>query len=128
MKKLFISCPMKNRTEENIKKSIEKMHKMAEIIFDQELEVIDSYIEGNVPETQHQAVYFLGQSISKMAEADFFIGIDYSDFFDGCYMEREIARKYGIPAATIDYRQLMPDAVEVERKFWDEPKCVPKSF
>lgn len=31
MKKLFISVPMKGRTEENIRKSIEKMHKIAEI-------------------------------------------------------------------------------------------------
>ena len=37
MKKLFISCPMKGRTNENIEISIEKMHKMAEIIFDQPL-------------------------------------------------------------------------------------------
>lgn len=27
MKKLFISCPMKGRTEENIRKSMEKMHR-----------------------------------------------------------------------------------------------------
>lgn len=30
MKKLFISCPMTGREEENIEKSIEKMHKIAE--------------------------------------------------------------------------------------------------
>lgn len=40
MKKLFISCPMKGRTEENIRKSMEKMHKIAEAVFEQELEVI----------------------------------------------------------------------------------------
>ena len=45
MKKLFISCPMKGRTNENIEISIEKMHKMAEIIFDQPLEVIDSFLK-----------------------------------------------------------------------------------
>ena len=40
MKKLFISCPMKGRTEENIRKSMEKMHKIAEEIFEQELQEI----------------------------------------------------------------------------------------
>ncbi len=45
MKKLFISCPMKGRKEEDIKESIEKMHKIAEIIFNEELEVIKSYKE-----------------------------------------------------------------------------------
>ena len=44
MKKIFISCPMKGRTEENIRKSMEKMHKIAEEIFEQELEVIPSYM------------------------------------------------------------------------------------
>lgn len=44
MKKLFISCPMKGRTEENISKSMDQMHKIAEIIFDQELEAIPTYI------------------------------------------------------------------------------------
>ena len=63
MKKLFISCPMKGRTNENIKKSMDKMHKIAEIIFDQQLEVIDSFIEGNIPETNNQSVYYLGESI-----------------------------------------------------------------
>lgn len=43
MKKLFISCPMKGRTEENIKKSMDKMHKLAEIMFEQELEVIPQF-------------------------------------------------------------------------------------
>ena len=40
MKKLFISVPMKGRTEENIRKSLEKMHKLAEIVFDEKLEVL----------------------------------------------------------------------------------------
>lgn len=35
MKKLFISCPMKGRTEENIRKTMDKMHKIAEAMFEQ---------------------------------------------------------------------------------------------
>ena len=45
MKKLFISCPMKGRTEEQIRDSRNKMHKIAEAVFGEELEVIDSYIK-----------------------------------------------------------------------------------
>lgn len=48
-KKLFISCPMKGRTEEDIRHDMNRMHKMAEIVFDQELEVIPSYIENDPP-------------------------------------------------------------------------------
>ena len=49
MKKLFVSVPMKGRTEEEIKASIQKMKKIAEIYEGEELELIDSYIEDNPP-------------------------------------------------------------------------------
>ena len=49
MKKLFVSVPMKGRKEENIKRDIEKMHKIAEAVFGEELELLDSYIEENPP-------------------------------------------------------------------------------
>lgn len=121
MKKLFISCPMKGRTEENIRKSMEKMHKIAEIVFDQELEVIPSYIEHNPPENCKRSVWYLGESIKKMAMADYFIGVGYSHFFVGCNIERNVAEEYGIPHTIVHIHELMPDADEVERKHCDCP-------
>ena len=117
MKKLFISCPMKGRTEENIKKSMEKMHKMAEIIFDQELEVIPTYIEDNPPENNNQSVWYLGKSIQLLAEADFFIGIDYSNYFKGCEIENSVARSYGIKNVSVNIYDLMPDAAKIETNY-----------
>ena len=108
MKKLFISCPMKGRTEENIRKSMEKMHRIAEAIFDQELEVIPSYIEHTPPETNNQAIWYLGESIKKLAEADYFIGVD-SYGFKGCYIELSVARNYDIPYYMIDQEIVAPD-------------------
>lgn len=129
MKKLFISCPMKCRTEENIKKSMEKMHKIAEIVFDQELEVIPTYIEDNPPENGKQGIWYLGKSIQMMAEADYFIGIEYCDFYKGCTAEREVARIYGIRSTYVNTYELMPDAVEViraeEEKRWAKETCFP---
>lgn len=126
MKKLFISCPMKGRTEENIRKSMEQMHKIAEIIFDQQLEVIPTYIEDHPPVNNNQAVWYLGKSIQLLAEADFFIGIDYSDFYSGCIIESEIARRYGIRSTFVKVHELMPDAVEAERKYWENmDRCRP---
>ena len=119
MKKLYISCPMKGRTEENIRKSMEQMHKIAEIIFDQELEVIPTYVEDNPPENSRQAVWYLGKSIQMLSEADFFIGVEYSDFYHGCMTEAEVARKYGIRSTYVSVHELMPDALEVERKHWE---------
>lgn len=124
MKKLFISCPMKDRTEENIRKSMEKMHKMAEIIFDQELEVIPTYIEHIPPETKDKSIWCLGESIKKMADADFFIGIRYSEYFKGCEVESEVARKYGIKRTLVETRELMPDANEIEEKRYREAATI----
>lgn len=118
MKKLFISCPMKGRTEENIRKSMEKMHKVAEIIFDQQLEVIQTYIEDKPPENNHQAVWYLGKSIQLLAEADFFIGVEYSEFYKGCMVESKVARDYGISTTFVNIRELMPDAIEVENNYY----------
>ena len=63
MKKLFVSVPMKGRKEEEIRKSIAKMHKIAEAIVGEELELIDSYIVDNPPKDSKEAVWFLGKSI-----------------------------------------------------------------
>ena len=111
MKKLFISCPMKGRTEENIRKSMEQMHKIAEIVFDQPLEVIPTYIEHRPPENSNQAVWYLGKAIQLMSEADFFIGIDYNDFFNGCMIESDVARHYCIRSTFVKTYEMMPDAV-----------------
>lgn len=133
MKKLFVSVPMKGRTEENIKNSIEKMHKMAELIFGEELEVIDSYVEGRVPENVNQSVWYLGESIKKLAEADYFIGIQYNDFWNGCRVEADAARSYGIRATFVEVREcsFLKDAFEIENKRWEEnrvPVCTPAIF
>lgn len=119
MKKLFISCPMKGRTEENIKKSMEQMHKIAEIMFDQKLEVIPTYIEDAPPANSNEGVWYLGRSIQLMAEADFFVGVCYTEFFNGCTVEYDVARKYGIKSIQLDMYQFMPDAVDAEREFYN---------
>lgn len=125
MKKLFISCPMKGRTEENIKKSMEKMHKMAEIIFDEELEVIPTYIEEEPPEgTANRGVWYLGKSIELLAKADFFIGVGYSDFFKGCEFEYIVARSYGIRMVNVEMCDLMPDAIQIIQDSWGNEKTV----
>lgn len=101
MKKLFISVPMKGRTEEEIKASIQKMKKIAEIYEGEELELIDSYIEDNPPKDSKEAVWYLGESLKKLAQADVFIGICESYDWDGCQIERATAEKYGIKAYMI---------------------------
>lgn len=109
MKQLFVSVPMKGRTEEEIKASIQKMKKVAEIYEGEELELIDSYIEDNPPKDSKEAVWYLGESLKKLAQADVFIGICESYDWNGCCIERETAEKYGIKAYMIPARYVIDD-------------------
>lgn len=123
MKKLFISCPMKGRTEEAIKKSMEAMHKYAELMMGEELEVIDSYINDNPPKDSKEAIWFLGESIKKMADADVFVGIEYpDDIWGGCRVEDEVAGCYNIKRLYVMWRdaQIFADCEKIIRSKWEE--------
>ena len=121
MKKLFVSVPMKGRTEQEIKASIQKMKKIAEIYEGEELELIDSYIEDNPPKDSKEAVWYLGESLKKLAQADVFIGICESYDWNGCCIERETADKYGIKAYAIPVRYVIDDYNSLLNKL--HPSC-----
>lgn len=119
-KKLYISCPMKGRTEEVIRHDMNRMHKMAEIVFDQELEVIPTYVKHDPPETGNKAIWCLGEAIKKMSEADYFIGVRFLENFRGCDIEARVARDYGICSTHIDVEAMMPDVIELDRAAYAE--------
>lgn len=108
MKKLFVSIPMRGRTDHAIRHSIEEMHKIAEIAFGEKLEVIDSHFEGIDVAVKNWSIYYLGKSIKAMANADYFIGIDPcnedTDLYRGCNIERNVARYYNIPSLLINVK------------------------
>ena len=108
MKKLFVSVPMRGRTDQAIKHSIEEMHKIAEIAFGEELEVIGSYFESNDMAVKHWPIYYLSKSIEAMANSDYFIGTEsWSNdtlTFRGCDSERNIAKYYNIPSLLINVK------------------------
>ena len=110
MKKLFISCPMNGLTDEMIKANREKMHKIAEIVFDQKLEVIPSYIAPGekVPEGAMTSMWCLGRSIQMMSEADYYIGVDafYDCDYPGCVIENNVAHNYGLRTYLVDVHVL----------------------
>ena len=109
MKKLFVSVPTKGRTEEEIKTSIQKMKKIAEIYEGEELELIDSYIEDNPPKDSKEAVWYLGESLKKLAQADIFVGINEAYDWNGCYIERDTAQRYGIKTYIVQARDIIDD-------------------
>ena len=116
MKKLFVSVPMKGRTEEEIRKTIDKMKKIAEIFEGEELELIDSYIEDNPPKDNNQAIWFLGESLKKLAQADVFIGISDSWDWNGCMIESDVASRYGIKKYAIPQQYVIDDYNALLRK------------
>lgn len=103
MKKLFVSCPMKDRTEAQIRGTMMQMHNIAEAVFGEELEVIQTYIP-DPPSGMNQALWCLGESIKMLSEADYFIGV---------YDE---AKAYGIPSYTINLSYVAHDVVEARAK------------
>ena len=104
MKKLFISCPMRGLTRETIKANVEKMHKIAEIVFDQELDVIQCYRPVEAAEGDNQAsIWCLGRSIQLMSEADYYIGVNMPyGYSHACEIENNVAITYGFQRYFVD--------------------------
>jgi len=125
MKKLFISCPMRGRKEEDIKKSMEKMHNIAEATLGEKLEVIPSFIEHQPPENVEKAIWYLGESIKKLAEADVVICVSESWNWPGCKIERDVASNYGIPLIETDVMHIAPDAIAAIRDIGRAVDCAP---
>ena len=116
MKKLFISCPMKNRTKENIQMTFERLHKIAEAVFNESLEVIPTYIEDNPPSCRTEGLWFLGKSIELLAQADYFICIcgDNAFQYNGCTVEIDAAKLYGVPVYLVPTVFAAPDVAKRE--------------
>ena len=68
MKKLFISQPMRGKSDEEILKEREKAIKSAEKQMDEPVEVIDSFFQ-SAP-TDARPLWYLGESLKLLATAD----------------------------------------------------------
>jgi len=94
MKKLFISQPMRNKTDEDILKERKEAATVAENIIGEPVEMIDSFFES----APHDAkpLWFLGKSIELLAQADVaYFAPGWKDA-RGCKIEHECAAEYGI--------------------------------
>ena len=112
---------------DNIRATVEKMHKLAEIYTGEKLEAVN-IMEGDLfdDNPKNWSLMCLGESIKRMAEADYFVGIRWVDeYWRGCIIEVDIARRYGIPVIELDCMNLlMPDGDEVLRQWWaEQEKC-----
>ena len=95
MKKLFISQPMKGKSDEDILAERKKAIKSAEDVIGEQVEVIDSFFQ-SAP-VGAKPLWFIGKSLEFLSDADIaYFAKDWQKA-RGCKIEHERAVEYGIP-------------------------------
>ena len=94
MKKLFISQPMKGKTNEEILKEREAAISRAKELMRDEVEVIDSFFE-NAP-TEAKPLWYLGESLKLLSTSDVAYFASGWKNARGCKIEHICAEQYGI--------------------------------
>ena len=103
MKKLFISQPMRGKTDEEILAVREAAIASAKRELGDDIEVIDSFFQ-NIPEVENKPLWCLGESLKLMAEADVVYFCKEWERYRGCKIENICAVHYGIPLVIEDYK------------------------
>ena len=94
MKKLFISQPMRGKTDEEIKTERAKAIEAASELMGEPVEVIDSFFE-KAP-VNAKPLWFLGKSLELLADADVaYFAPGWKDA-RGCKIEHACAVEYNI--------------------------------
>ena len=94
MKRLFISQPMKGKTDEEILAAREKAIKSAESHIGEPVEVIDSFFQDAPADAK--PLWYLGKSIELLATADVAYFASGWENARGCKIENTCAIEYGI--------------------------------
>ncbi len=98
MKKLFISLPMKDKTEKEIKETMKFCKALVENYLKEQVILIDTFIneEPESNEINNTGLYYLGKSIEMMAYADIAIFANGWMKARGCKVEYKAAVEYGV--------------------------------
>lgn len=94
MKKLFISQPMRGKTDEEILAERKKAIESAERNIGEPVEVIDSFFQ-NAP-ADARPLWFLGKSLELLSTADIAYFAKGWEDARGCRIENQCAIEYGI--------------------------------
>ena len=94
MKKLFISQPMRGKTDEEILREREKAIASAQNLLGEEVEVIDSFFQNAPAEAKPR--WFLGKSLELLSTADVAYFAKGWENARGCRIENACAVEYGI--------------------------------
>lgn len=94
MKRLFISQPMRGKTDEEILAVRDTAKMVAENYLCEPVELIDSFLH-ETPEVSNTAMWCLGRSLELMADADIVYFAYGWEQYRGCRIEHECAMLYG---------------------------------
>lgn len=94
MKKLFISQPMRGKSDEDILKEREQAIAKAQEAVGEPVEVIDSFFQSAPADAR--PLWFLGKSLELLSAADVAYFADGWQDARGCRIEHECAVEYGI--------------------------------
>lgn len=100
MTKVFISVPMKGRSEEDIKSDIERAKGILRSAIDN-VEFADSFYKDDVESRvcdakKHPGLAYLGRSLKDMADCDIVFFCNGWEHARGCWLEKRAARSYGL--------------------------------
>ena len=96
MVKVFISQPMKGKTDAEILAERERIIMEVKGLIQDEVEIIDSFIPESAPKDSIEAVWMLGKSIQLLSEANVAYFAKGWRAARGCKIEHEVAREYGL--------------------------------
>lgn len=93
MIKLFISQPMRGRSDDEITAEREYVKLATERLLKEDVVVIDSFFQGG----DMRPLEYLGESLKLLADADWAWFCEGWEQARGCKIENTCAREYGIP-------------------------------
>ena len=98
--KIFISQTMRDKTDEEILETRAKIIDKVRSIFDEDIEVLDSFFQG-VP---HEAkpLWYIGESLKVMSEADLVVFAPGWETARGCCIERQCCISYDKSVMFVD--------------------------
>lgn len=132
MKKLFISQPMKGKSDDEILREREKAIQKAKEVCGEEVEVIDSFFQSAPADAK--PMWFLGKSLELLSTADIAYFAAGWNEARGCKIEHECAVEYGIDTIEdyFEYEdegmsfgvaiELLKKGVKVAREGWNGNK------
>ena len=91
--KVMISLPMRNRSEEEIKKQIKDI---SELFAKLHIDTVDNFFKDEAKGYNNEALYYLGRSIDLIGTVDAVYFADGWQGARGCRIERQVCEAYNI--------------------------------